>query len=171
MAGTPNDPKPQETNEPEDNTGAGTPAPDPEPEDGGLKDKHGEDAINRGRYDRDIKAKDDEIAALKKQLEEAGTKAKSGEDALKEVQQLKQQLADEKVDRALEGAGCINLKAAKALLDDYKGDVAKLKEACPYLFKKQTGSTGAKPGGAPSTSEERRKRAKEAAEGKFPARR
>lgn len=171
MAGTQNDPKPQETNEPEENAGAGTPAPDPEPNDGDLKDKHGEDAINRGRYDRDMKAKDDEIAALKKQLDEAKKGAEDSAAAIKRVEELEARLADEKVDRALEGAGCINLKAAKALLDDYKGDVAKLKEACPYLFKKQTGSTGTKPGGAPSTSEERRKRAKEAAEGKFPTRR
>lgn len=171
MAETPNDQKLQESNEPEENAGAGTPAPDPEPEGDGLKDKHDEPAINRGRYDRDMKAKDDEIAALKKQLDEAKKGAEDNAAALKRVEALEAQLADEKVDRALEGAGCINLKAAKALLDDYKGDVGKLKEACPYLFKKQTGSTGAKPGGAPSTSEERRKRAKEAAEGKFPTRR
>ena len=115
--------------------------------------------------------KDDRIAELEKQLEESGRKAKSGEDALKKIEALEAQLADEKVTHALEAAGCVNAKAAKALLDDYKGDVEKLKEACPYLFKKQTGSTGTKPGGAPSTSEERRKRAKEAIAGKFPARR
>lgn len=171
MAGTQTDPKPQESNEPEENAGAGTPAPDPEPSDDGLKDKHDEPAINRGRYDRDMKAKDDEIAALKKQLDEAKRGAEDSAAAIKRVEELEARLADEKVDRALEGAGCINLKAAKALLDDYKGDVAKLKEACPYLFKKQTGSTGPKPGGAPSTSEGRRKAAREAIAGKFPARR
>ena len=159
-----------------ENGGAGTPAPkDSGPEsnagDDELKDKHNEPAINRGRYDRDMKAKDDRIAELEKQLEESGKKAKSGEDALKQIEALKAELADEKVTHALEAAGCVNAKAAKALLDDYKGDVAKLKEACPYLFKKQNGSTGAKPGGAPSTSEERRKRAKEAIAGKFPTRR
>ena len=163
-------------NEPNANepSGEGTPTPqanEPKPEDNELKDKHNEPAINRGRYDRDMKAKDDRIAELEKQLEESGKKAKSGEDALKQIEALKAELADEKVTHALEAAGCVNAKAAKALLDDYKGDVAKLKEACPYLFKKQNGSTGAKPGGAPSTSEERRKRAKEAIAGKFPTRR
>ena len=68
-----------------------TPTPEPEeteakqgtPEqDDSLKDKHGEDAINRGRYERDMKAKEDAIAELKKQLEEATGKAKTGEDAL-----------------------------------------------------------------------------------------
>jgi hypothetical protein len=173
-------PKPDEnqpSTEPEE-TGGGTPAPNdeggrqtPPDEDKGLKDKHGEDAINRGRYDRGMKAKDDRIAELEKRLEVSGKKAKSGEDALRQIEALKAELADEKVTHALEAAGCVNAKAAKALLDDYKGDVAKLKEACPYLFKKQNGSTGAKPGGAPSTPEERRKRAAEAAAGKLPTRR
>ncbi len=42
--------------------------------------------------------------------------------------------------------------AAKALLEDYDGDVAKLKEACPYLFDagKKTGATGIKPAGGAS---------------------
>ena len=37
-------------------------------------------------------------------------------------------------------------------VEDFDGDVAKLKEACPYLFRAQgpTGSTGAKPQGASS---------------------
>jgi len=148
MAGTQNDdPKPNEPNEPKDDgTSAGTPAPEPEPKDDDLKDKHGEQAINRGRYDRDMKAKDDEIARLKAQLEESGKKAESGAEALKKVQELEAKLADEKVGRALEAAGCVNAKAAKALLDDYDGDVAKLKDACPYLFKtqQQKGSTGAR---------------------------
>ena len=104
---------------------------------------------------------------------EAKKGAADGATAIKRVEALEAQLADKEVTHALETAGCVNDKAAKALLDDYEGDVSKLKEACPYLFKqtKQTGSTGAKPGGAPTTSEERRKRAKEAAEGKFPTRR
>ena len=161
MAGTQTDPKPQETNEPEGNTGAGTPAPEPGPSDDGLKDKHGEDAINRGRYDRDIKAKDDEIAALKKQLDEVKKGAEDSAAALKRVEELEARLADEKVDHALEVAECVNGKAAKALLDDYDGDVAKLKEACPYLFKqpKQTGSTGYRPGGAPDALDDELDRA------------
>lgn len=136
----------------------------PEADDSTLTDKHGERAVNRGRYDRDMKAKDAEIAELRKQLEEAGAKAKSGDEALKEVEKLKAQLADEKLDHQLQQAGCVNAKAAKALLDDYSGDVEKMKESCPYLFgQSQTGSTGAKPGGAPSSSEERRRKAREVA--------
>lgn len=119
---------------------------------GNLVDKHGEQAINKGRYERDMAAKDAEIAALKKQLEDSGAKAKSGEDALKKVEELEARLADEKIDHQLALAGCVNAKAAKALLEDYSGDVSKLKEACPYLFsagQTPNGSTGLKPGGAP----------------------
>ncbi len=137
------------TQEPETKPQAGTPTGGEG--EGNLIDKHGEQAINKGRYERDMAAKDAEIAALKKQLEESGAKAKSGEDALKKVEELEARLADEELDHALELAGCVNGKAAKALLDDYSGDVAKLKEACPYLFRThQGGSTGLTPGGAPS---------------------
>lgn len=94
---------------PNDEGGRQTP-PD---EDKDLKDKHGEDAINRGRYDRGMKAKDDRIAELEKRLEESGKKAKSGEDALRQIEALKAELADEKVTHALEAAGCVNAKAAK----------------------------------------------------------
>lgn len=147
--------------EPEEG-GAGTPAPSDEggnqPQGDDLKDKHGEDAVNRGRYNRDMKAKDDEIAELKRQLEQANGEASKGADALKEIAELKSQLADEKVSGALRLAGCVNEKAAKALLDDYEGDVGKLAEACPYLFggnaTRQQGSTGAKHGGAPDKDED-----------------
>lgn len=159
----PNDPN---ANEPTANEPAGgTPTPTPgdggqpaggEPGDGELKDKHGEDAINLGHHNRLMAEKDEEIAELKKQLKEAGKKAESGEEALKKVGELEARLEDEKVSGALRLAGCVNEKAAKALLEDYEGDVAKLKEGCPYLFgaAKQTGSTGARQGGAPSASEE-----------------
>ncbi|MEG2369210.1 MAG: hypothetical protein RSB16_05250, partial [Raoultibacter sp.] len=63
------------------------------------------------------------------------------------IAKLEGSLSDEKVAHVLEVAGCKNVKAAKALLDDYEGDTDKLKEACPYLFGKDkaTGSTGFKP--------------------------
>ena len=115
-------------------------------------------------------AKKDDAEAAKAQLEEAGKKAETGADALKRVEALEAQLADEKVTHALDAEGCVNAKAAKALLDDYKGDIAALKADCPYLFyQTQTGSTGFRPNGAPTlTSEDLKARAKAAAEGKLP---
>ena len=163
-------PKPDENqptgNEPEDNGGAGTPTPQddggPTPPAGGsdggkLTDKHGEEAINLGHHNRLMAEKDDEIAELKKQLAASKGEAEKGADALKQIAELKTQLADEKVTNALKLAGCVNEKAAKAVLGDYDGDVSKLAEACPYLFggnagTKQTGSTGARRTGAPGTN-------------------
>lgn len=119
-------------------------------EEGEVKDKHGQPGINREKYQRDIEAKDKQIAELQAQLDEK-SKTEEGRAALKaELDKLKADMADERTDHSLELAGCLNAKAAKALLGDYGGDVAKLKDACPYLFgteKKQTGSTGARPEG------------------------
>ena len=158
----------------EGDDGAGTPAPkepepkakakEPEPNGEPLVDKHNEPAINRGRYERDMKAKDDEIAELRRQLEQASGEADKGADALKEIEKLKAQLADEKLDHSLEVAGCVNAKAAKAILADYDGDVAAMKEACPYLFRTiQTGSTGARQQHAPNPTDELIAKAREAA--------
>ena len=132
----------------------GDPKPAAEGQGGGegeVKDNHGQPGINREKYQRDIAAKDKEIADLKAQIAEAA-KTEEGRKALEEkIAKLEADQKDERVTHKLELAGCRNTKAAKALLDDYDGDVAKLKEDCPYLFSdgknKQTGSTGLKPDG------------------------
>lgn len=119
---------------------------------GAVADKHGQPGINREKYQRDMAAKDKEIADLKAQVAEAA-KTEEGRKALEEkIAKLEADQKDERVTHKLELAGCRNAKAAKALLDDYDGDVAKLKEGCPYLFSdgkepKHTGSTGLKPDG------------------------
>lgn len=132
----------------------GQPKPAAEGQGGGegeVEDKHGQPGINREKYNRDMAAKDKEIADLKAQVAEAA-KTEEGRKALEErIAKLEADQKDERVTHKLEMDGCLNAKAAKALLDDYEGDVAKLKEACPYLFsdgkQKQTGSTGFKPDG------------------------
>ena len=144
-------PTPEETREEteaKEPEGAGA---EPEPKDGGdVADRHGQPGINREKYARDMKAKDDKIAELQAQLDEM-SKTEQGRAELKgELDKLKAEMADERVAHRLEMAGCRNAKAAKALLDDYDGDVDKLKEDCPYLFSdgKKKGSTGLKPDGA-----------------------
>lgn len=118
-----------------------------------LTDKHGQEAISKGKYARDIAAKDAEIAELRKQVE-AAAESKEGRKELEDkISELESRIASEKIDHSLDKAGCINVKAAKALLDDYEGDIAKLKESCPYLFKEeQKGSTGLVPKGTPSSA-------------------
>ena len=142
------DPEKDETTPQEPETepeeGAGEEPAAGEGQDGGegVEDKHGQPGINREKYQRDIEAKDKQIAELQAQLDEK-SKTEEGRAALKAE-------LDKLTDHRLELAGCLNAKAAKALLGDYDGDVAKLKEACPYLFgvEKKTGSTGLKPEGA-----------------------
>lgn len=152
------DPEKDETTPQEPETepeeGAGEEPAAGEGQDGGegVEDKHGQPGINREKYQRDIEAKDKQIAELQAQLDEK-SKTEEGRAALKEeLDKLKADMADERVDHRLELAGCLNAKAAKALLGDYDGDVAKLKEGCPYLFgaEKKTGSTGLKPDGGAS---------------------
>ena len=122
-------------------------------------DKHGEPTINKGRYDREMKEKNDEIAKLKAELEKSKEGKKTVDDAMAEVAKLREELADKELTHKLDKAGCVNVKAAKAVLDDYEGDVQKLIEGAPYLFGSQQqeprrGSTGAKPHGTPNNNDD-----------------
>lgn len=117
-----------------------------------VLDKHGHPGISEGKYKRDIEAKDKEIADLRKRLGDAVKTEEGRKDFEEKIDALEKSLADERVAHALEMAGCRSVKAAKALLDDYDGDVYKLKAENPYLFEpdKPQGSLGVKPGGAPT---------------------
>lgn len=143
-----NDPKPTEGDSGAE--GAQEGAAGKEGED--LTDKHGQEAIAKGKYERDMKAKDDEIANLKNQIDESA-KTAEGRKALEEkIADLEGKQADMRTEYELKLAGCRDekaLKAAKTLIDDYDGDVSKLKSECPYLFEaeKQKGKTGFKPEG------------------------
>ncbi len=133
-----------EQKEPKKNEGEGT-------ED--IKDKHGLPGINAKKYKRDMEEKDAKIAELEAKIAEQAKTEEGRKELQKQIDEMKEAQANERVTHKLEMAGCKNTKAAKALLDDYDGDVVKLKEECPYLFggeKKSTGSTGGKPGGAAS---------------------
>ena len=120
--------------------------------DDGVVDKHGQPGINWERHEKEIAAKDKEIADLKKQIAESAA-TEEGSKALEEkIAKLEAAQAEERTAHKLEMAGCVDVKAAKARLDDFDGDVAKLKGECPYLFQaeKKKGSTGLDPKG-PST--------------------
>ena len=124
------------------------------PDDDDLKDSHGQQGINKERHDKEVAELQAEIERLKAEAADAAENKAKREEFEKRAMELEAKLADERVTSKLELAGCRNVKAAKALLDDYDGDVAKLKSECPYLFeedkRKQSGSTGGKPGGAAS---------------------
>lgn len=118
-----------------------------EGDDGKVLDTHGQPGINKERHDK-------EVAELRKQIEElkadaaeaAESKAKRAEYEQK-VSDLEGKLADSELSRKLEKVGCRSVKAAKALLADYDGDIEKLRAAEPFLFEevKPAGSTGFKP--------------------------
>ena len=121
-----------------------------------LENKHGHPGISQGKYERDMRAKDEEIANLKKTIADAA-KSEEAKKALEEkIEALEASQADMRTDYELKLAGCRNAKAAKALLEDHGGDVLKLKEAEPWLFQseKSQGSTGFKPTGAKRLTKE-----------------
>jgi len=119
-------------------------------------DKHGQPGINREKYKRDIAERDAKIAELSAKVDEAAKSADAREKLKQEIDELRRQGAERDTEYRLQLAGCVNVKAARAVLDDYDGDVAKLKAACPYLFnQRQTGSTGWKPAGASHGIDER----------------
>lgn len=104
-------------------------------ESGDVLDKHGKPGINAEKYKRDMEAKDAEIEKLQAQIAEAAKTEEGKAELQKQIDELKASQADERVNHKLEMAGCVNTKAAKALLDDYDGDVAKLKNECPICSK------------------------------------
>lgn len=121
---------------------------------------------NLHKLARDVENRNKRIKELEEQLAAAGGSAKTMEQRMAEVEAKlaasERALEEEKTASGLKAIGCVNVKAAKALLEDYGGDPAKLKEACPYLFGQQerkTASTGGKPvGDAPSDGMERLRR-------------
>lgn len=98
-------------------------------------------------YERQIAERDEKIASLEAQIAEASKSAEQAEKLSAEIADLKRASADERVDFSLQLAGYRNVKAARAVLDDYDGDVAKLKEAEPWLFAKHMAGDNAQPSG------------------------
>ena len=154
----PQDPK-QDQKPQEGGAGEGTRPQDPEPQEG---------AVNRHQYERDIQRRDKEIAELKRQLEEGGKAKKTVDERIAELEQKMaerdRELAEERANSKLTKAGCIDLDLGRAALEAFGGDVAKLKEAKPYLFAdddRTPRSTGGKPAGR--TPEDERAKARRAA--------
>ena len=121
-------------------------------------------------YSAQIAERDSRIAELEGQLAES---AKIGEEnaSLKaEVEQLKNSAASARIDFALQLAGCKSVKAARAVLDDYDGDVEALKAAEGWMFNveapaevKPKGATGLPNAGAADDDAKLLKRMRRAA--------
>lgn len=119
-------------------------------------DASGDDAVKaRADYEAALRERDERIAALEGEIAEAAKTAESAERLRKEMDELRRQGEEQRVGFELQMAGARNVKAAKALLADYEGDVEKLKTAEPWLFSVSsapapTGATGLPNAGAAS---------------------
>lgn len=130
-----------------------------------VRDSHGQPGINKERHDKEVAALNDKIKELTDKLDESAKTEKARADLKAEIEKVRAEIDEERTAWKLEKAGCRNVKAAKALLGDYGGDVAKLKAECPYLFEedKPKGATGGRPAGASNDKASREARAVSAA--------
>ena len=126
-----------------------------------VKDSHGQPGINKERHDREVADLKATIKELQGKLDEASKSEAGREEMGKKLQEsdakiaeLEQRIIDSETDHRLEMERCRNLKAARALLGDYNGDVSKLKESEPWLFEENQpqGATGIKPSAPPTAS-------------------
>lgn len=117
---------------------------------------HKGETVNRHKHEREVSKRDDRIKEL--EAENAKLKGQSEDVAAltKRLDDIEANAKTEKVEASLRSAGCHNVKAAMACLDDYDGDVQKLKEAAPYLFTStdNSKSTGGNPKGKPGDDED-----------------
>lgn len=126
---------------------------DPEPK---LIDKHGQEAISKGKYERDMAERDKKIADLEAKLAQSANDAQALAELRTEIDQVKQANADERQTWELEKAWCRDVETAKAVISNYQGDVQALKDAKPWLFEaEKKGATGLKPVGATDDSQEK----------------
>lgn len=152
------EPKPNAADQGQQQEPGKEPEPKQEPAGEGeekLTDKHGQEAISKGKYERDMGAKDAEIAELKAKLAKLDGEAPAISELMEKLDRLDADYAKEKAERAeerltfeLREAGCVDVELAKLAAKDYE-TVQALKEAKPILFSKPDpkGSTGRAPAG------------------------
>ena len=108
--------------------------------------------VNAAAYEAQLAERDTRIAELEAQIAEASKSAEAADGLRAEIAALKEQGESDRIDFKLQLAGCRNVKAARAVLDDHKGDIDALKAAEPWMFadvpQKQTGKTGLPNAGA-----------------------
>lgn len=109
-------------------------------------------------YAAQLAERDREIAELKAQAAAAAETQKRAKEMSDKIAALEKRAEEDRVTYQLTLAGARNVKAARALLADHDGDVAKLKDAEPWLFgagpaKGGAGSTGLPNAGAATDSD------------------
>ena len=116
-------------------------------------------------YESAIKERDEQIAKLQAQIADAAKNAETAEKLADQITELKEQAEAERIEFELKLAGCRNVKAARAILDEHDGSVDALKEAEPWLFddgkaaeQQPKGKTGLNPAGASGKDDSTMKR-------------
>ena len=118
-------------------------------------------------YETQIAERDERIKALEAQVADAAKTAETAEQLKSKIEELRVQGESDRIEFELRLAGCRNVKAARAVLDDHGGNVSALKEAEPWMFAdapaKQSGKTGLPNAGAAKDSEKQMKHWREIA--------
>ena len=118
-------------------------------------------------YEALLAERDAKIAELEGAIAEAAKSAEAAEALRAEMDELRRQGEEQRVEFELTMAGARSVRAARALLDEHGGDVSKLKEAEPWLFEgavpRQGGKTGLPNAGAASDEGKTMKRWREIA--------
>ena len=118
-------------------------------------------------YEAQIAERDERIKVLEAQVADAAKTAETAEQLKSQIEELRVQGESDRIEFELRLAGCRNVKAARAVLDDHDGDVSALKEAEPWMFAnapgKQLGKTGLPNAGAAKDSEKQMKHWREIA--------
>lgn len=118
-------------------------------------------------YEALLAERDAKIAELEDTIAEAAKSAEAAEALRAEMDELRRQGEEQRVEFELTMAGARNVRAARVLLDEHDGDVSKLKEAEPWLFDsampRQGGKTGLPNAGAASDEGKTMKRWREIA--------
>lgn len=111
---------------------------------------------NAPAFEAQIAERDERIKALEAQVADAAKTAETAEQLKSQIEELRAQGESDQIEFELRLAGCRNVKAAHAVLDDHGGDVSSLKDAEPWMFadspKRQTGKTGLSNAGASAES-------------------
>ena len=103
--------------------------------------------------------RDKRIAELEAQVADAAKSAETAESLTKQIEELKASNEAERIGFELRLAGVRSVTAAKALLGEHGGDVAKLKAAEPWLFADSAGgATGLEPAGVAKATDADMKR-------------
>ena len=108
--------------------------------------------VSVSAYEAQIVERDERIKELEEQVADAAKTVETADQLKSQIEELRAQGESDRIEFELRLAGCRNVKAARAVLEDHGGDVSALKEAEPWMFtgspKKQTGKTGLSNAGA-----------------------